>query len=48
MSSTPQDAPKKQYKKPVLKVHGNVQTLTATVGFIAHGDGGSGSMARTH
>jgi hypothetical protein len=48
MSTAPQDTSKKQYKKPVLKVHGNVQALTATVSFTAHTDGGSGSMARTH
>jgi hypothetical protein len=48
MSSAPQETPKKRYRKPVLKVYGDVQALTATVSFNATADGGSGGMFRTH
>ena len=38
---------KKPYRKPRLKVYGNIQTLTATVGLSMTIDGGSGAMNRT-
>lgn len=37
MNSVPKVAPKKPYQQPVLRVHGNVEALTAT--------DGSGTMA---
>jgi len=32
MNSVPKVAPKKPYQQPVLRVHGNVETLTALEG----------------
>jgi hypothetical protein len=48
MSSAPQDTPKKRYQKPILKVYGDIQALTATVSNTAFADGGSAGMFRTH
>jgi hypothetical protein len=40
---------KKQYSKPTLTVHGDIQTLTAVVSNTStHFDGGFGAMNRTH
>lgn len=50
MSSAPQDTPKKRYQKPILKVYGDIQALTATVlNTSSQGDGGgAGTMNKTH
>jgi hypothetical protein len=42
-------SPKKPYNKPVLKVYGNIETITATVSNTSpQADGGTGTMNRTH
>ena len=48
MSSSAQAPPKKPYQKPELRVHGNVQTLTAAIGMSAMNlDGGGGASKQT-
>ena len=48
MSSATRNTPKKQYCKPVVKVYGDIQALTATVSNTAMSDLGTGAMNRTH
>jgi hypothetical protein len=48
MHQVPKVDRKKPYQKPGVKVYGNIETLTATVGNIANPDGGGGAMNRTH
>lgn len=48
MKADPQVAPKKPYQQPVLKVHGNIEALTASVSNTANADGGTGGKFRTH
>lgn len=40
---------KKSYTKPVIKVYGSIETITATVfNTSTQSDGGSGTMNKTH
>jgi hypothetical protein len=50
MSSAALITPKKRYRKPILKVYGDIQALTATVlNTSPHTDGGgAGTMNKTH
>ena len=49
MKLTGQNKAKKAYSKPVVKVYGDIRTLTATVfNTSANGDGGTGGMNKTH
>jgi hypothetical protein len=49
MSSDPKFAPKKPYQRPALRIHGNIEALTATVSNTSlNMDGGSGGMSKTH
>ncbi len=43
----PSSKQSKLYNKPVLKVYGNIETITATVGNTNNMDGGTGSMQKT-
>jgi hypothetical protein len=38
---------KKPYNKPILKLHGEIRALTATVSNHNHLDGGGGGLNRT-
>jgi hypothetical protein len=44
---TPQATAKKPYNKPVLKVYGTIEVLTATVAPNSTSDGGGAGMNRT-
>ena len=48
MKSALQVATKKPYQQPGLRIYGNIEALTATVGAIATMDGGTGGMSKTH
>jgi hypothetical protein len=48
MTSASRATPKKRYRKPILKVYGDIQALTATVSNMANADTGTGAMNRTH
>ena len=46
--STPQQADsRKQYRKPALKIYGDIQSLTEVVGSASKVDGGGSGMNRT-
>ncbi len=47
MSSESQVAPKKPYQRPSLRIYGNIEALTATVGTGAMSDG-AGAPVKTH
>jgi len=48
MSSDTRFASKKPYQRPALRIHGNIEALTATVANTATMDGGAGGMSKTH
>jgi len=49
MKPVPQVAPKKLYQRPVLRVHGNIEALTAAISNTGTNPdvGGSGTMIKT-
>jgi len=48
MTSDSNAAPKKPYQRPGLRIHGNIEALTATVSNTATMDGGLAGMSKTH